>query len=401
MFLHSSHLTKPVEKIDQQSLPGVESSDVALGLTQVVESTGSEPSGDVTKGIHGAAHSHHFLHGLIPQLQDLANKYHVGNFVIDRKTKNKFFESMPIYARLGMHMLFYGKEQVKLLEGNKHVEDLLREQSIREGQIYDSPESVKNIPSFISTYKLQLDELLEPDIHKYKTFNEFFYRKLKADARPVENAEDPNAFCSAADSRLVVYPNVKEATTVWIKGDEFSIPSLLCLGPNNPMRDEFSPGSSLAIFRLAPSDYHRFHSPADVKVLGTHHDIPGQYYTVNPQAVNEPKLDVFSRNKRSVLLLEHVQSGKRIAYVAIGALLVGSVSWTVENGQTVKRGEELGYFAYGGSTVVVVFPPDLITFDDDLLENSGATGPEGAKKEPVETLMKVGYSLGRWNNPNA
>ena len=85
---------------------------------------------------------------------------------------------------------------------------------------------------------------------------------------------------------------------------------------------------------------------------------------MNPQAVNEPGFDVFTANRRSVLYLTHAASGKQVAYVAIGALLVGSIVWTAgaQKGKQVKRGDELGYFAYGGSTIVVLFPKGLITW---------------------------------------
>ncbi|KAH0836334.1 phosphatidylserine decarboxylase-domain-containing protein [Lanmaoa asiatica] len=327
MLLPLHHITKPIEHIATHSgLSGADDDDVAQGFASLVENTHPSHSGG--------------------DLQGLANKYHVGNFVIDRKTGEKFFESMPIYARLGMHLLFCGKEQVKLLEGSKRVEDLLREQSVREGRIYDSPESVRNIPSFITTYKIALDELLDPDIQHYATFNEFFYRKLKPG-------------CTARRER-------KRSCWFWIKGDEFSIPALLNLDPSHPLCLQFGGGSS-AIFRLAPSDYHRFHSPIDATVFGKATDVPGQYFTVNPQAINQINLDVFSRNKRSVLFLKHTLSGKPIAFVAIGALLVGSIDWTVEDGASVRRGDELGYFAYGGSTIVAIFPHNFITFDEDLV----------------------------------
>ena len=135
--------------------------------------------------------------------------------------------------RLGMHLLFYGGTQIKLLR-NQSVETVLKNLSIRvctiskssllslhrlidsqQGNNYDSDESVKNIPSFIDTYSIQTDELLEPDITKYKTFNEFFYRKLKPDARPVQNEEDPKQVCSAADSRVTVYESVSLAKQFW------------------------------------------------------------------------------------------------------------------------------------------------------------------------------------------
>ena len=258
---------------------------------------------------------------------------------------------------------------------------------------------MKSIPSFIETYSIQLDDLEEPDIAKYNTFNDFFYRyvysrffsdlsslilttfsKLKPDARPVQSSDDPLVINSAADCRLTVYPTIDLAKQLWIKGNNFTIPNLLGVAPDSEQAKWFE-GGGLASFRLAPADYHRFHSPID-GTIGDVHDISGQYYTVNPQAVNESGFDVFTDNKRSILYLTHGPSGLPIAFVAIGAMLVGSIVWTKgsEKGGTVKRGEELGYFAYGGSTVVVVFPKGLVEFDEDLVKNSS---------ESIETLVKV------------
>ncbi|KAH7926404.1 hypothetical protein BV22DRAFT_1009175 [Leucogyrophana mollusca] len=368
---------------------------VAHSLLEAVEH--SEHEGNVTQHIHGHDHLQghfSFLKKWVPELETLASNYHVGNFVIDRQSGERFFESMPIYARLGMHLLFYGKEQVKVLEKNKRIEELLKEQSVREGRIYDSPESFKSIQSFIATYKINTEELLEPAVtpHNYPTFNSFFYRKLRPGARTVENADDPNAFCSAADSRLVVYQTIDLAQKFWVKGDEFTLPKLLHLDESDDICKSLD-GGSLAIFRLAPADYHRFHCPVDAKVLGNAKDIPGQYYTVNPQAVNEEGFDVFSMNRRSVIYLEHNVTKKVIAYVAVGALLVGSVKWTVGENAEVKRGDELGYFAYGGSTVLAIFPPGVIEFDSDLAQNSEGKSPT-SQGHPVETLVKMGNSLG-------
>jgi len=144
----------------------------------------------------------------------------------------------------------------------------------------------------------------------------------------------------------------------------------------------------VAIFRLAPQDYHRYHSP----VSGVFKDLihlPGQYYTVNPQAVNEPGFDVFTANKRDVALLEakFAPGGKTVpvAFVAVGALLVASISWTKEVGEPLVKGEDLGYFQYGGSTVIVVFPEGTVLFDEDLV---------GHSKAGVETVVKVGERIG-------
>ncbi|TFK49201.1 hypothetical protein OE88DRAFT_1662621 [Heliocybe sulcata] len=385
--LHPVNVDKPVEDIHPSNLPQSNKDTLAQALSAIVDHSSKHT--DVTQNVHGPMHlipSLPFLRKLIPGLEELANKYHVGNYVIIRGTDERIFESMPIYARIGMHLLFYGREQVKLLEGNKRIDELLRDESIKEGKIYNSPESVKSIDSFISTYKIQLDELLNPDLSSYKCFNEFFYRQLKPDARPVQNLDSPLAFCSPADCRMTVYPSVDAAQKFWIKGDEFSVARLLNVSPDSD-RAKYYEGASLAIARLAPQDYHRFHCPLDGTVTGEIVDVPGAYYTVNPQAVNEPKFDVFTANKRSIAYLTHGQSGKQVAYVAVGALLVGSVVWTGgKDKREIKRGDELGYFAYGGSTVIVLFPKGVINFDQDLVDNS---------MKPIETLMKVGYSLGQ------
>lgn len=403
--LKEFELNKPggIEGSSQVGIQGMEFLDggIAEALKESVERSNprhAANSNDVTQGIHG--HLHHFAPGLaghhswlnkfVPQLQSLATKYHAGNYVAIRGTNERVFESMPIYARLGMHILFYGREQVKLLEGSKRIEQLLMEQSKREGQIYDSPESRNHIPSFIHTYNIETNELLfPPDSPEYKNLNDFFYRKLKPDARPVQNPH--HEFCSAADCRLVVYPAVHDAQTFWIKGDEFTVPALLGLDKSDPLCQALE-GGSLASFRLAPSDYHRFHSLADATVINGPRDIPGQYYTVNPQAVNEKNLDVLSANKRSVLLLNHDATNKKIAFIAIGALLVGSIQWTVSVGSKVRRGDELGFFAYGGSTVVAILEPGMVEWDSDLVANSSPPKPG---QLGIETMMKVGWSIGK------
>ncbi|KAF7308526.1 hypothetical protein HMN09_00701700 [Mycena chlorophos] len=380
---------KPLEKVHPDNLPGLSDEQAANGLAALVEHSSQNKPGH---GIHASSHTIFnipWIHKLIPGIEKLASAYHVGNFVVIRGTKQQIFEAMPLYARIGMHLLFYGSAEKRLLHIKK-VEDLLKEQSVKEGKVYDSPESVASIPQFIETYDLSTDELLQPDITKYKNFNEFFSRKLKPDARPVDHADDPLAICSAADCRLTVFQTVDLATKFWVKGREFTVPHLLNVDVSSKEAVTFD-GASLAIFRLAPSDYHRFHCPIDGTV-GTITHIPGQYYTVNPQAVNEPGFDVFTANTRSVLYLKHTATGLPVAFVAIGALLVGSIGWTNggEEGKTVKKGDELGYFAYGGSTVIALFPKGVIQFDEDLVSNSMV---------PVETLVKVGNSIGRTPAP--
>jgi len=184
---------------------------------------------------------------------------------------------------------------------------------------YDDPESAKEIPSFIKFHRLNVDELLDPlDSfsgfspllylplinlpHELETFNQFFYRfvlssfnhphirilkpvflyfslrKLKPSARPIDAPSDPYRLVSGADCRLLTFETVSHATRLWIKGREFSIARLL----GDAYKDDVEgyTGGALAIFRLAPQDYHRFHSPVEGRI-GRMTYIAGEYYTVN------------------------------------------------------------------------------------------------------------------------
>lgn len=107
-------------------------------------------------------------------------------------------------------------------------------------------------------------------------------RKLKPDARPIDSPDDPTRLVSAADCRLMVFETVLEATRLWIKGRDFTVGRLL--GDAYREDAERYVGGALAIFRLAPQDYHRFHVPVD-GVIGRMTDIAGEYYTVNVRVV--------------------------------------------------------------------------------------------------------------------
>jgi Phosphatidylserine decarboxylase len=111
-----------------------------------------------------------------------------------------------------------------------------------------------------------------------ESFNEFFYRKLKPSARLIEKPDDPYRLVSAADCRFMAFTTVDDATRLWIKGREFTVARLL--GEAYKDQAERYTGGALAIFRLAPQDYHRFHSPVEGRI-GAMTYISGEYYTVN------------------------------------------------------------------------------------------------------------------------
>jgi len=119
-------------------------------------------------------------------------------------------------------------------------------------------------------------------------------------------------------------------------------------------------------------------------------EIPGTYYTVNPQAINEPgTLDVFCENRRSVMTLTRTATGSPVAIVAVGAMLVGSIKYNpgIQVGSEVRRGQCLGAFYYGGSTVIVLYPPGEVVLDEDLVKNSS--------EQKCETVVKVGWKVGK------
>ncbi|KAL4064564.1 phosphatidylserine decarboxylase-domain-containing protein [Scleroderma yunnanense] len=297
--------------------------------------------------------------------------------VQNRMTGQLEEERMQVYVRLGIRLLYRGARG--RMEGAR-ARRLLRSLTIKQGMKYDSPDSVRDIHPFIDFHKLNVDEILEP-LESFKTFNDFFYRKLKLTARPIDSPEEPSRLVSAADCRLMVFDSVSEATRLWIKGREFTVARLL----GDAYRDEagrYSHGS-LAIFRLAPQDYHRFHVPVD-GTIGRMSEIVGEYYTVNPQAIRS-SLDVYGENARKIIPIDSAQFG-RVMTVCVGAMMVGSIRTVVEEGQQVKRGDELGYFAFGGSTIVVLFEKGTVQWDEDLLINGRAS---------LETLVRVRMGIGR------
>lgn len=249
---------------------------------------------------------------------------------------------------------------------------MLRSLSIKQGKKYDDPASAAQIESFINFHRLNMNEVKLP-VEQFKTFNEFFYRELKPDARPCSAPNNPKIVVSPADCRSVVFDRIEDAMKIWVKGREFSIERLF--GKAYPEDAKRYKNGALGIFRLAPQDYHRFHVAVD-GVLGTPKTIEGEYYTVNPMAIRSA-LDVYGENVRVLVPIDSVAHG-RVMVVCVGAMMVGSTVITRQAGERVSRAEELGYFKFGGSTLLLLFEPGVMNFDNDLIENS---------KGALETLV--------------
>jgi len=168
--------------------------------------------------------------------------------VQDRTTGVMLEEKMPTFIRLGIRLLYKSPAQ------KIRVSRILANMSRKQGRKFDDPRSKRNIEPFIRFHNLEahMSEVLEP-VKNFKNFNEFFYRKLKPDARTLSSPGDDRVAVSVADCRMTCFQTISDASKFWIKGRQFTIGKLL---GDDTLAQKYD-GGSLAIFRLAPQDYHR------------------------------------------------------------------------------------------------------------------------------------------------
>jgi phosphatidylserine decarboxylase len=228
----------------------------------------------------------------------------------------------------------------------------------------------KIIP-FIETYNIDASEFATQD---FSSFNEFFIRKLKPNCRPIN--PDSNKLAMPADGRYLAYPRFDR---FFVKGQEFCLAAFL---QDRALEERYAHGSML-IARLCPVDYHRFHFPCD-GVPSKPRLINGPLYSVNPLALKK-RIAILSENKRMITEIKTETFGK-IAYVDVGATSVGTIQQTFMPDVPVKKGQEKGYFEFGGSCLVLLFEPGKVIFDQDVVENT---------EKGFETLCFMGSSLGR------
>ena len=234
------------------------------------------------------------------------------------------------------------------------------------------PTSKNKIADFIESLGIDSNEAEFP-VSEYRSLDEFFCRRLKPDARPVDR--ERHRLVTPADGRTLVVPVVDDCEFS-IKGCRVRLAELL------DDLDEAANynGGTAVIVRLAPCDYHRFHFPDSGKATEAH-KVSGRLHSVHPFALesNAPSF----RNKRTITQLESDGFG-RITLVEVGAFAVGTIVQTFAPGQ-VDRGQEKGYFRFGGSTVVLLLQSNCVSVDNDLIE---------ASERGLETFVKMGTSLG-------
>lgn len=287
----------------------------------------------------------------------------------DRRSGEIRVEQIPAEAALRW---FYekpiGRLCCRLFFGNSCLSRLY-------GHWQNRSSSRSAILPFIERFQIDLDEVEHPP-DQYPTFNAFFARRLKPEARPFDS--DPTALCSPADGKILVFPTLTPKVEFPVKGAFVTPAELLASADAAQTYD----GGSALIVRLAPPDYHRFHFP-DAGRAGPARLISGQFHSVNPIALNQTP-DLFSLNQRAVAEIDTEIFG-RVAIVEIGAFAVASILQTYAPGP-VQRGQEKGYFQFGGSTLVLLFEPQRVTFDPDLVRDS-ATG--------LEVQIRTGARIGR------
>jgi phosphatidylserine decarboxylase len=222
----------------------------------------------------------------------------------------------------------------------------------------DRPGSRAKIAPFIRDYRLDPSEFLE-DPESYTTFNEFFYRKLKPAARPIDPAADSLVF--PADGRHLALPDLSVVDGFWVKGQRLGLEALLGDGA---LAARYARGS-LLISRLCPVDYHRFHFPV-AGVVGKRRLIKGSLSSVSPVALRR-RVEILAENKREVTEIESEVFGK-VLMLEIGATCVGGIEQTYTPGKVAKGGEK-GFFRFGGSMTMVLLEPGRVRLSGDLVEN--------------------------------
>lgn len=237
-------------------------------------------------------------------------------------------------------------------------------------RILDSRFSAVLIPLFIHHHSIAMEDY---ELVAYRSFNDFFKRKLAEGARSVQQAQ--NVFVSPCDSRLSVY-KIDDTCVFSVKHTKYTVGSLL---KSKKLAERFA-GGFVWVFRLCVNDYHRY-IYVDDGTVSKHYRIPGVLHTVNP-AANEA-FPIYKENKREYCLLKSEHFGT-VLQMEVGAMFVGQIE-NHPGERAVRRGEEKGNFAFGGSTVIVMTQKGQVLPDGDILRYS---------RSGVETKVKLGERVG-------
>ncbi|MFD2612337.1 archaetidylserine decarboxylase [Paenibacillus gansuensis] len=222
------------------------------------------------------------------------------------------------------------------------------------GSFAASRASRKLIPRFAKIYGIRLEDA-EKAVHEYQSLNEFFTRRLKPGLRPI--TEDTSALVSPVDALITGMGAIQDGTILNVKGQDYTLEELLHYSPR---QENYKHGFYYVLY-LSPTDYHRIHTPVGGEIVETEH-IPGKVYPVNDFGLRHmPR--VLSRNERLISYIRH--AGGEVAVVKVGAMNVSSIKFTDETVKSLHKGQELAYFQFG-STVVLLMEDDTFAPREDL-----------------------------------
>lgn len=313
----------------------------------------------------------------------------IGPTLYDRKNQKKIKERIPFIIWLEDEIMY--SKPLDFIDRWNLIRYLLKNENIHDGHKYNKYTSASKIPSFIDFYKINMSDFELDNPNMYKTFNDFFKRHIKPEKRPISDIDNSSIIISPADCRLSVFTTLTEACKLFIKGKQFTMTSLLLNNVSisdqekaNSILSIFNENSTTANFRLAPMDYHHFHSPVTGTIISMYH-IDGQYFTVKPKALKS-NINVLGENTRTIICIDTHDHGC-VLFIAIGAEAVGTVNCDAYENQLIKKGERLGNFEYGGSDIFVVFEKN-VQWDDDLYDMSS---------NGTESLVLFGDRIGTFD----
>lgn len=238
------------------------------------------------------------------------------------------------------------------------------------GWFLDSGLSRFLVKPFVKKNHLDLSDY--PD-RAYGSFNDFFTRTILPGKRTIDPRED--CLIAPSDGKVTAF-RLEENAAFRIKGSDYTLSSLL---QSEKQAERYRGGWGL-LFRLSVDDYHRYSYPVSGE-KGENVRIPGVYHTVNPRAAEARA--IYQENTREYTQIRSEQFGN-LLMMEVGAMLVGRIK-NLHGPRPVNRGEEKGYFEFGGSSIVLLLEPERFQPDADIVENS-------ARGE--ETVVKLGESVG-------
>lgn len=232
------------------------------------------------------------------------------------------------------------------------------------------------IQLFAKKYQINMAEAEHSEFNQYASFNDFFIRTLKNDARPIN--QNPTALCLPADGRISQCGPIDDKYLLQAKGHSFSLRHLLA--DDQALTQIFKNGTFITTY-LSPRDYHRVHMPCDATLRKMIY-VPGVLFSVNP-FLNTHIPHLLARNERIICVFDTAFGP--MVQILVGATITASIStvwagvinsprydqikvWEYEQGEKaihLTKGEEMGAFRLG-STVINLFPANAVTLAEHL-----------------------------------